>query len=388
MKKIALLIIAILPLWATAQSFVEKSNAIQLDFTQEVKHTTLPEIIWVTPRIESSFSTEKSIMLEARIKSSVELKSVKLVLDVKGQQVEKEIPLGALQNSFNFEQKLNLLDGSNVVELIAINKDGGTVRSKRSILHGTDDITATVDANRKDYALIIATDEYENWGDLNNPINDANTIESILKEKYGFLTEKVINPTVEEINDVIYEYNTKRFNPQDQLLIFIAGHGYFDETLEEGYVVATNSLQNDKGRTTYLSHNLLRVRIDNIKCEHIMLVMDVCFGGTFDPTLARRRGAEGIEKEDADYLVKKLTKRTRKFLTSGSKEYVPDGRPGRHSPFAEKFILALREVGGGEGRILSTSELIPYFLRLPTEPRFGSFGTDEANSDFVFVAKQ
>ncbi|MEQ9217917.1 MAG: caspase family protein [Cyclobacteriaceae bacterium] len=386
MKNITLLIILFLPLWVSAQSFVEKSNAIQLDFTKEVKHTTLPEIIWETPRIESSFSTEKSIMLEARIKSSVELSSVKLVLNVKGQTVEKEISIGALQNSFNFEQKLNLLDGSNVVELVAVNKDGGTVSSKRSILHGTDDITSTVDANRKDYALIIATDEYENWGDLNNPIHDANTIETILKEKYGFETEKIINPTVEEINDVIYEYNTKRFNPQDQLLIFVAGHGYFDDTLEEGYVVATNSLKNDKGRTTYLSHNLLRVRIDNIKCEHIMLVMDVCFGGTFDPSMTRRRG-EAVEKEDADYLVKKLTKRTRKFLTSGSKEYVPDGRPGMHSPFAEKFILALREVGGGEGRILSTSELVPYFLRLPTEPRFGSFGSDEANSDFVFVAK-
>ena len=374
------------PLVVSSQSFVDKTNAIHLDYTSEVNATTLPEITWITPRIESSFSTELSIMLEARIKSSMELSAVKMKLRVQGEVIERDIPIKPLQNSFNFEQKLTLMDGSNEIELIAINKKGGMVSSKRNILHGIDDITATVDANRKDYALIIAIDEYENWGDLSNPINDANTIESILVEKYGFESEKLINPTVEQLNDIVYEYNSRRFNPQDQLLIFVAGHGYFDETLEEGYIVASNSLKNDKGRTSYLSHNLLRVRIDNIKCEHIMLVMDVCFGGTFDPVLARRRGEE-LEKEDAEYLVKKLTKRTRKYLTSGSKEYVPDGRPGMHSPFAEKFILALREIGGGEGRILSTSELIPYFLRLPTEPRFGSFGTDEPNSDFVFVAK-
>jgi hypothetical protein len=100
------------------------------------------------------------------------------------------------------------------------------------------------------------------------------------------------------------------------------------------------------------------------------------------------RSAEADEALDQEYLVKKLTKRTRKFLTSGSKEYVPDGTPGKHSPFAEKFILALKQIGGGAGRILTTVELRSYFMRLSTEPRFGSFGTgDDASSDFVFVAK-
>ncbi len=385
MKRSIFILLACSPLIVAAQSFVDKTNSIQVDFTKEVT-TTLPVITWETPRIESSFSTDNSIILKARVKSSVELEEVKLRITFGGNTVEKKLDIPPLQNSFNFEQKLNLRDGSNIVEIVATNKKGGIVSSERSILHGEDDIIATIDANRKDYALIIATDEYDYWGDLNNPINDATTIGSILEDKYGFETDLMINPSVEELNDKIYDYNSKLFNPQDQLLIFVAGHGYFDETLEEGYVVASNSLKNDKGKTTYLSHNLLRVRIENIKCEHILLVMDVCFGGTIDPKMARVRG-NALEREDAQYLVKKLTKRTRKFLTSGSKEYVPDGTPGKHSPFAEKFILALREIGGGEGRILSTTELIPYFMRLPTEPRFGSFGTDEPNSDFVFVAK-
>jgi hypothetical protein len=104
--------------------------------------------------------------------------------------------------------------------------------------------------------------------------------------------------------------------------------------------------------------------------------------------LAKSRGEDVLEEAaDKQYLVKKLTKRTRKFLTSGSIEYVSDGVAGKHSPFAEKFILALKEIGGGTGRILSLLELQPYFLKLASEPRFGSFGGDDPASDFVFVAR-
>ena len=101
-------------------------------------------------------------------------------------------------------------------------------------------------------------------------------------------------------------------------------------------MVARNSLKNDKGRSSYISHVLLRSRLENIQCEHIFLMMDVCFGGTIDPVLAKARAEEDMdEKADKQYLVKKLTKRTRKYLTSGSKEYVSDGVAGKHSPFAE-----------------------------------------------------
>jgi len=41
---------------------------------------------------------------------------------------------------------------------------------------------------------------------------------------------------------------------------------------------------------------------------------------------------------------------------------VADGTPGKHSPFAAKFILSLKEVGGGSGRILSLLELRTYFF--------------------------
>lgn len=373
---------------ALAQLFSEKTNGISLDNTKAITPTTLPEIIWSVPKTESTVSPDEFVNIELAIKSGIEIASVKMILTAAGETRERAIKIAPQEFNKQILQKVSLMDGENVIRIEVTNIKGGTVTSSRSILVGKDALADAVDANRKDYALIIATDKYDNWDDLSNPINDAQVIASVLKDKYGFITEVVENLTLEDLNDKLFDYNTRKFSPQDQLFVFFAGHGYFDETLGEGYVVAANSLMNDKGKTSYLSHNILRERLDNIKCEHIFLAMDVCFGGTFDKKLAKARGQDAMdEAADKLYLVKKLTKRTRKFLTSGSKEYVPDGLPGHNSPFATQFIKALREVGGGTGRVMTLMELNTYFHRLPTEPYFGSFGNDDPQSDFVFVTK-
>ena len=389
MKTIFVLFFSGMVLNAMSQNFSDKTNAVHLNFNEPTAATTLPVIAWTTPRIERSISTEKSIVFEATVQSNIALKSVVFELTSGGTTTTKSLPIGADESYKMIRQTIHLLDGENTIKLIAENVKGGTVSSVRSVLMGRDALADAVDINRRDYALIFATDHYDHFDDLVNPINDARTVEGLLKDKYGFQTEIVENATNDEILTKITEYNLKKFNPQDQLFVFFAGHGVFDETLGEGYVVASNSLPNDRGRSSYVSHILVRERLNNIRCEHIFLMMDVCFGGTIDPILAKARSAEDADEAmDTRFLVTKLTKHTRKFLTSGSKEYVSDGIPGKHSPFAEKFILALKEIGGGTGRILSLLELRTYFLKLNSEPRFGSFGRDDPASDFVFVAKQ
>jgi hypothetical protein len=370
------------------QSFSNKTNSISVDYTRPVVATTLPEITWASPRIESSVSTLESLSVEATVKSDVMLKEIKLVVIHGEESLEKKIPVQQGQRAYTIKQNVRLLNGGNTIRIIVENVDGGKVSSTRAVLVGKDAIADAVDVTRRDYALIFATDKYDNWEDLVNPISDAQLIASLLREKYGFSVEMVENATLEEVTAKLYDYNTRKFNPQDQLFVFFAGHGYYDDVLGEGYVVTSNSLMNDKGKNSYLAHSILRQRLENIRCEHIFLAMDVCFGGTFDPVLAKNRAGEAMdEATDTQYLVRKLTKRTRKYLTSGSKEYVSDGIPGKNSPFAAKFIQALREVGGGTGRILTLAELNNYFQRLSTEPRSGGFGSDDPASDFVFVAK-
>jgi hypothetical protein len=388
MKLLPVIVLSLATAGAAAQGFITRTNDVHLDFSSAGVSSLLPSIQWISPSVETSFSQEKSLTVEVTLTSKEPIKEIRLIVTNGENEMIKKIPVE--ENTFRktVTTPLGLMDGINTLEIVAETVRAGKVSSQRTVVHGKELVMEAVDANRKDFALIFATDKYDHWDDLVNPVSDARAIEKILKEKYGFETEVIENATLEETLGKLYDYNTKKFNTQDQLFIFFAGHGYFDPTLGEGYVVASNSLEDDKGKTTYIPHTVLRQRIDNIKCNHIFLTMDVCFGGTFDPLLTKKRGDVYAESSDSEYLAKKLSKRTRKYLTSGGMEYVADGVAGKHSPFAARFVQALREVGNGKDRLLTLPELETFFQKLPTDPRAGSFGSDESNSDFVFVMKQ
>jgi hypothetical protein len=374
-------------LQVTAQNFSERTNSIHLNFKEPINGiTTLPTIVWKTPQLEYTNSQQNSIEIEAWVTSESPLQNLKITVIAEGEASgEKQIELIGIREQ-RIKQNIRLADGENTIKITAENSNSGIISSSRTILVGKDAIADAISIDRKDYALIFATDEYDNWPDLVNPIDDARSIGELLRNKYGFNVEIVENANIEDVFIKLSDYGQRKYKPQDQLLIFFAGHGYFDENFGEGFVVAKNSLENDKAKTTYISHNRLRGVINNISIEHIFLAMDVCFGGTFDPLIAKSRSATTYaETSETEFLVRKLSYRTRKYLTSGGKEYVSDGIPGKHSPFTIKFLQGLNEPGSD--RILTLSELKGFVEKLVPEPRFGSFGDDQNASDFVFVSK-
>ena len=284
------------------------------------------------------------------------------------------------------EQPIILKEGNNVLKFVAENESG-----QLGVLERTIRLIPKVDlaiANRQDFALLFATDEYDEWGNLTNPINDARTIARELKEYYGFNVELVEDFTQSEVLMKLREYARKEYQEYDQLFIFFAGHGQFDDLLGQGYIVSKDSRKNDDAKISYISHSVLRNAIDNIPNKHILLAMDVCYGGTFDPLIARsgERGEGDLYTEIGlnEYLSRKLRFKTRRYITSGGKQYVPDGRPGMHSPFASKILAALRSYGGRDN-VITLPELTGWLERLVPEPRTGEFGTNEPGSDFVFV---
>jgi hypothetical protein len=374
-----------------AQGVSDKSPDILIG--QEMKSgemMVLPDIKWVNPVLEYTNSTENKLTFQAKVTAEEGLKSVSFTAYRKKDNAKlgsKTFQIEEGQKEMEISQELFMPDGDNLFEITAVSVSGGVVSSNRSVLVGMDAIKDAVSIDRKDYALIFATDKYDNWSDLVNPVNDGKTIAEELEKTYGFETEVVENPTQNEVFEKILEYNRKEYKPQDQLLIFFAGHGHFDEDFGEGYVVARNSLANDKSKTSYISHARLRSVVNNIPSKHIFLAMDVCFGGTFDPQIASSRALTAFESDDREMLARKLSYKTRRYLTSGGKEYVSDGVPGEHSPFAKKILEALRSYGGSD-RILTMTELLTYLERLKPTPRSGTFGDNEALSDFVFVAQE
>ncbi|MCK6618461.1 MAG: caspase family protein [Cyclobacteriaceae bacterium] len=389
------------------QTISAKTNKVSVDFTNAKNDTnsSFPKINWITPVNETVFQKDAKFEVKFNIESRDPL--VKVTVNVREKDSSPSlrggttVSQGALRGSmpvevkegdkYNMlvERKITLLDGVNEVEIIAENQQGVKASSSRFVHVGE---TLTADAGklqRTDYALIIVTDKYENWPKLTNPVFDGRTIGRELETAFGFKVDIVENPTQDQIWAKLREYAEKKYMPLDQLFIFVAGHGHFDDTFKEGYLVVKESLINDAGNSTYISHNRLRNNINNIPCEHIFLTMDVCFGGTFDDAIASSRGAmESPYKEisQSEFITRKLAYKTRKYLTSGGKEYVSDGTPGHHSPFASRVIAALKSRGGNDG-ILSLNELLTYVEKLNPEPKFGKFGSDAPGSEFVFVVK-
>lgn len=254
----------------------------------------------------------------------------------------------------------------------------------------TQNVPATEEGGVISHALLFATNVYDSFSELVNPVLDANTIAAELEENYNVQTEIVNNATLTQTVEKIREYASKSYEENENLMIFFAGHGIYDEIFKEGYVISSDSRADDISKTSYLSHSNLRTMINNIGCKQIFLVMDVCFGGTFDPHLSagsHRGGMEMYKDISREQFIERKTKyKTRLYLTSGGKEYVPDGRSGFHSPFARRFIEALRKYGGEDG-ILTTNEILQYVEKVNPQPRFGEFGDNAPGSDFILISK-
>jgi len=242
----------------------------------------------------------------------------------------------------------------------------------------------------KNYALLIATDHYQSlaWKQLSNPVFDATTLEKDLREDYGFDTELVTNPTKQQLYEVLATYHKKSFAPNDQLLIFIAGHGKYDEVSGEGFIVTTDSKADDPESSTYWALSLIRGAVNNIPANHILFLLDSCFSGVFADPLgaAGGRGGDPYTKLPPLELKKRILKhKARLYLTSGGKEYVPDGRPGQHSPFARDLLDTL-ERAGDRGGFVTFDTLKENLVRVTPEPHAGEFGSSETGANFIFIA--
>jgi hypothetical protein len=387
-KSILLLIGMVLGYAAYPQIVSSRSNEIQFSFNDSTRNSTFAQIKWISPRLEYTNLEEGRLEIKAEVTSVTPLQSV--ILYIKEGPQKRQLASRTVYiedfNKTDVDLSMKVFEGETWLELEAITVDGGVTRGVRNVKVGMDAIGDAVMADRQDYALLFGINKYDHWSDLVNPVYDVQSIGKELEERYGFKVEIVLDAEQNEVMTKLREYAQINYKPQDQLLIFFAGHGQYDDVFGEGFLVAKNSLRNDVSKNSYISHNRIRSNINNIPCEHIFLTMDVCFGGTFDPVPASTRSAVYAETDDREYLVRKLSKKTRKYLTSGSKEYVSDGIAGDHSPFARKFIEALKS-NGGEDRILILDEIKSYMERLKSTPRFGEFGSDENGSDFVFIAR-
>jgi len=208
------------------------------------------------------------------------------------------------------------------------------------------DAEVSVSGPQKNYALLFATDMYKDNGfnKLVNPINDAKALQKILQDDFGFDVQLVTNATKDEMERWLSEYrDNKRYGPNDQLMIFFAGHGVYYDKAKMGYLVANDSKTEDPTHRSYLSYSDLgNIYLKNINCNRIFLVLDACFAGSFFDNNGVRGNQQEVDAKNLAYLKRtSANQRFYKGISSGGKQYVEDGKPGQHSPFAGSFMRTL-----------------------------------------------
>ncbi|HLT45703.1 MAG TPA: caspase family protein [Rubricoccaceae bacterium] len=242
----------------------------------------------------------------------------------------------------------------------------------------------------RDRALLFATDTYADpeIRDLVNPVADAEAIAAELEERYGFEVEVVRNPTRADVYAALSRYAEGTAGEDDQLLVFFAGHGTFvgEDKAGRGFLIPSDGRSGD--RASWISYSDLADELDLLPAHRVLLVLDVCFGGSFVEQY-RDAGDPYQTATPADIVGRYGRYRARLALTSGAREYVSDGRPGQHSPFAFHFLRALRSSGGYNADGLLLFDEVVMFAREvdgPT-PLSGGFGGNEPGSTFFFGAR-
>ena len=229
------------------------------------------------------------------------------------------------------------------------------------------------------YALLVGISEYQDLGinDLVQPAIDVEDFKKVLRRDYNFLEQNTFiltDPTREELLNHL-DMLSGLVNANDSLLIFYAGHGFWDEKFEQGYWLPSDAKPNAKA--SWISNATIRDYMKGIGTKHTLLISDACFSGG----LFRTRSAFNEETKLTDVLFQ-LT--SRKAITSGTLTEVPD-----NSVFL-KYLLKQLEVNPNQ--YLTSTELFNRFRlavlnnsMLDQVPQHGVVqGSGDEGGDFIF----
>lgn len=231
------------------------------------------------------------------------------------------------------------------------------------------------------FALLIGIDDYKydqpNLIDLDNPISDSKKLRSALLDHYSFEESNITsleNPTREDLIDA-FENLSKKISERDNLLIFYAGHGYWDSKLNIGYWLTSDATHNSK--VNWISNSTIRDYIAGLQSKHTLLISDACFSGSIFKT---REVGNSLD-DMGFYRLNKLP--SRKAMTSGTLKSVPD-----KSQFMKYFLKALES---NTSKYMTAMQLfheieISVINNSSNTPQFGTIqNTGDEGGDFIFI---
>ncbi|MDA3822721.1 MAG: caspase family protein, partial [Bacteroidales bacterium] len=237
-----------------------------------------------------------------------------------------------------------------------------------------------INKESKYYGLIIGIDDYldENINDLENPIEDGELLKNVLISKYTFEEENISllkNPTYAEMCNAFQELS-KRISKNDNLLIFYAGHGVWDEKSSLGYWLPSDARKDNNA--FWFRNSVLVDYLKQVQSNHTLLIADACFSGS----IFKSRSAFDNSSRSYDHL---YSMPSRKAMTSGSLKEVPD-----RSAFIKYLINVLSE---NDQQYLGSMELfnnirMAVMNNSENIPQYGDIkNVGDEGGEFLFIRK-
>lgn len=234
---------------------------------------------------------------------------------------------------------------------------------------------------RKYHALIIGVEAYidHEMNDLDRPVKDAESLVSVLREKYTFDSEDITFLSNPSRSDIIESFDnlSEKVGETDNLLVFYAGHGIWDEKLKQGYWLPADAKKTSKAQ--WLSNSTIRDYVRAIPAKHTLLIADACFSGG----ILKQRNAFNTTRA----MVEMYKLPSRKAMTSGTLKTVPD-----KSVFLEYLV---KKMNDNTEAIISADQLfadlrIAVIHNSPNNqlPQYGVIhGAGDEGGDFLFLRR-
>jgi len=335
-----------------------------------------PEIVIHSPSLvegESFLSEEGKIEILGEVKDASKIRFVAINTDVM-----------MVDASGIFASSLSLIHGENKIRVKSMDEHSN-IREVEYVINYVPPVVTLADRIKKDskyYGLIIGIDSYEDEGfdDLDNPVRDAEDVYRTLTREYTFEPENVKLLKDPGRADIIRELDLmrSRVKEDDNLLIFYAGHGYWDTDAKVGYW-----LPSDASRQTtadWFRNSTLVDYLQAIKSKHTLLITDACFAGSIFKTRSVDMDTEVVYEQIYEI-------QSRKAMTSGALTEVPD-----NSAFVKYLV---RRLDDNKETYLSSEELFGSFKKAVllngegAVPRYGEIkNVGDEGGDFIFLKRE
>ena len=213
--------------------------------------------------------------------------------------------------------------------------------------------------------VAIGIDHYQSWPVLGTAVSDATGFAKLLTGEFGF--EYAVEPLTEQsatrdsINALIDDDLRNRLKPEDDLVIFFAGHGTTRDDKVGAQVQSVGFLVPYEARapgvnehwSDYLNIEEFLRKVSSLPPEHILVVLDSCHSGMALGSKFTRSRADTRFQQDM------LRKVSRKIITSaqGDQLAADTGPLAGHSLFTGLMMQGLTTGSAdsfGQGFITAT----------------------------------